>query len=604
MTVEVFTPASTYTVSGVGPYAIGHPYLTSAIVVYVTVNGQEMALSSGDVTVTPGSATVSGSLFLSPAAATTHAGRVLRIERDTAVEQGWVGVQGEREKGLETQLDRLTYGIQELDAIAARTLRVRDPIAAFVPVAGRQLLFDGTAIVPGSSLAEVNSVPVYAAAAAASSAAAIAAVGGAGFYITPEQYGAVANGVADDRAAFIAAEAAAAAGNQWPILLTGSYYLSSNTGNAQAIYELAASATVTMGTGSFQPARLTDNTSVTYSQKVNFTATNPVSTGEPSGYSLLGTSYIDSQYLINQWGRQNMVDQASGNRTGAYGQYFRTSHAGEGDGYGTFWSTFVTAHPRIASATQLGGQNSGGLGGGQTNAGSNQVNLYGHGDVVVHDQGYQSVALYNYVGITYFNGTDGAYSVPRLGCFQLSKGTNPIDANFLAGGPTKIAFDATKADVTWGAFAMKSGQKILFDATEAAPGAGKFAATAPGSYYMMNSPVTDAIVVGRGVDDADVFRIEGSSTTARLSMGAAGTVSFITAHSSGADNTTLTLRTALAGVEQDQLIIGPSGSLVLTAAGISAANMHTHANNAAAISAGRAVGTLYKTASGEVRIVV
>ena len=407
---------------------------------------------------------------------------------------------------------------------------------------------------------------------------------------TPELYGAVGDGVTDDRAAFIRAEAS---GIQ-PIILTKDYYLSSNTGNQTSVYEMTGNASVTMGTGAFQPYRYTDNKGRTFSQKINFTATNPNSTGEPTVYSLVDASNLENTYLINQWGRQNMVDQVSGSRTGINAQHFRLLHSGEGDGYTTFWSAFVTAHPRIALSTALGGQNSGGLANGQTNAGSNKVNLYGLGDVVVHDQGYQSVALYNYVGITYFNGTDGTYAVPRLGMYQLSNGSNSIDANYLAGGKTKIAYDATKADIDWGAFVMKAGQKILFDATESAT-AGKFAATAAGEYYMMKSTATSAIVVGRGADDADVFRVEGSSATSRLSVGSSGTTSYVSAHTTGSDNTTLSLRTGLAGVMGDRLIISPNGSVNVNTSGARLAIAGTNVLNARQTGWAAATGTATRT---------
>lgn len=155
MTVETFTPASIYTVAGIGPYAIGHPYTEGSIRAFVTVGGVEVALEAGDIIVTPAAAAVSGSLFLSAGAAATHAGRALRIERDTTAEQGWVGVLGEREKGLETQLDRLTYVVQELDAVDARTLRTRDPIPAFVPEPNRLVGYDGTKFVSSLTIDEI-----------------------------------------------------------------------------------------------------------------------------------------------------------------------------------------------------------------------------------------------------------------------------------------------------------------------------------------------------------------------------------------------------------------------------------------------------------------
>ena len=380
--------------------------------------------------------------------------------------------------------------------------------------------------------------------------------------VTPEHFGAVGDGVTDDRTAFIAAEATGGK----PIVLTQSYYLSSNTGSTSSVYELLDNATVTMGTGSFLPFRFTDNLARTFKKKTNYSASNPVSTGEPTVYSLLDGG-VENSFLINQWGRQNMVTPGGSSRTGVYNQRIEISHSGEGDGYGSYWSTFVTAHPRIASAVSIDSQNSGGMGNGQANAGSNQVNVYGLGDIVIDDKGYQSVSLFNYVGITYFDGTDGAYPVPRLGMFQLSNGANSIDANYLAGGNTKIGYDATKANVDWGAFAMKAGQKILFDATESST-SGKFAATAAGEYYMMKSPTVPAIVVGRGIDDAAVFRVEGASPSARVAIGMTGTTAYVGANTTAAENTSLSLRTSLAGVPADRLIVTPNGAVNIATVGV------------------------------------
>lgn len=381
-----------------------------------------------------------------------------------------------------------------------------------------------------------------------------------------DAFGAVGNGVTDDRAIFIRAEASSLR----PIRLARSYYLSSNTDNTAAVYEIGATATVTMGTGLFQPSRRTDAKATTFAQKVNFAATNPVSTGEPVTYQFLEDSYIEHDYLINQWGRQNMVTQdGEASRTGVYNKYTRIVHTGEGDGYCEFWDAFLVKHSRTNLAVRFGGQNSGGLGGGQANAGSEKVNLYGLGDVVISDMGYNDVSLFNYVGISYYDGANsGDYGIPRLGCFQLSNGANAIDANFLAGGPTQIAFDATKADVTWGAYAMKAGQSILFDATEADTGTtGKFAATASGSYSLSKPVGVNAFVFSSGADDQHTLRVAGSSATARAAVGSAAAIAYFSAHTTGSDSTTLSLRTALSGVMGDRFVVDASGTVNVATVG-------------------------------------
>lgn len=159
MTVESFTPSPTYTVAGIGPYAIQHPYRAGTIRVLVTTGAAQQELLGSDYSVTPGESDVAGSVFLTPTAAALHAGKKLAIVRVTDLEQGWVGVLGERERGLEAQLDVTVQAVQELRDLSSRSLRLRDPIAPFVPEAGRLLLFDGAAIVPGPLASEVVPLP-------------------------------------------------------------------------------------------------------------------------------------------------------------------------------------------------------------------------------------------------------------------------------------------------------------------------------------------------------------------------------------------------------------------------------------------------------------
>ncbi|MEC9435166.1 MAG: hypothetical protein VYD87_19870 [Pseudomonadota bacterium] len=157
MTTEAFIPADDYTVAGVGPYPIPHAYdETAALTAEVVTGTTTLTLTAGiDFTVSPEAKAAAGNLNLTAAAATTHAGKTLRITRATRVEQGWESAGGARETGLEDQLDRLTRGIQDLErkaaylqAAFARTLRIPELLSSVSPLpalayrANRLLAFD------------------------------------------------------------------------------------------------------------------------------------------------------------------------------------------------------------------------------------------------------------------------------------------------------------------------------------------------------------------------------------------------------------------------------------------------------------------------------
>lgn len=143
MTVEAFTEQSPYTVSGTGPYAIGHAYLSDAIVAMVILSdGAMVALSPGsDYTVTP-DAGDAGDLTLSARVASTYAGMRLVIDRATPVEQGFAG-QTARESGLEENIDRQAMALQEVIKTASRSLRTtRDTLMPYAPTDGRGPIWD------------------------------------------------------------------------------------------------------------------------------------------------------------------------------------------------------------------------------------------------------------------------------------------------------------------------------------------------------------------------------------------------------------------------------------------------------------------------------
>lgn len=174
MTTEAWIVTPQYTVAGIGPYAITHPFAQDAIRVFVVVSGEWVQLTLADYSLTPIESATTGNLFLTPAAATTHAGRALIIDRQTPDEQGWLGVQGEREAGLEMQLDQIVQAQQELRAAVAGAARIRGILAPFDWTEGTVPVRQGDSVVSGPTTAEITAAAAAAASALASAAAAAA----------------------------------------------------------------------------------------------------------------------------------------------------------------------------------------------------------------------------------------------------------------------------------------------------------------------------------------------------------------------------------------------------------------------------------------------
>lgn len=157
MTVESYAQAPAYTIAGVGPYPIPHPYLAGTIVAYVLIEDVPTQLDGADFSVDPVMAVDQGNLLLTDAAATTHDGRTLWIERATPLEQGWMARDDGREAGMEAQLDQGTMSAQEDRAQIGAALRARKPMAAFDPVANCVPVVrpDGNGYTNGPTLTEI-----------------------------------------------------------------------------------------------------------------------------------------------------------------------------------------------------------------------------------------------------------------------------------------------------------------------------------------------------------------------------------------------------------------------------------------------------------------
>lgn len=114
MTIEAWTRAPLALIQTQGPYTIPHPYASGAIrAIVLSEDGLRTELLPTDYTITPEASADTGTLTLTPAAFAIHEGRSLIIDRVTPEEQGWIGRLGQRERGLEAQLDLMVMAQQE-----------------------------------------------------------------------------------------------------------------------------------------------------------------------------------------------------------------------------------------------------------------------------------------------------------------------------------------------------------------------------------------------------------------------------------------------------------------------------------------------------------
>jgi len=150
VTTAAFTPSPTYTIAGTGPYSITHPYSDGdEILVEVWAGAVKTDLVKDvDYTVSPdaGGSTTTGDITLSAGAATTHAGSTLVPRRKTVTAQGWLGLTGPREKGLEAQLDRNVMSSQDTQEGMDRSIKVVSGAISALPGVdarkGKALRFD------------------------------------------------------------------------------------------------------------------------------------------------------------------------------------------------------------------------------------------------------------------------------------------------------------------------------------------------------------------------------------------------------------------------------------------------------------------------------
>jgi hypothetical protein len=124
VTTETYTIPDPYDVSGIGPYAVNHEYDEGSMTAVVDLDGVLTELGTEDFSMSPVASEASGDLYLTASAAEAFDGGKIYIIRDTLIEQGWVGIRGQREKSLEQQVDRIARGLQEVKSHLSRTLRL------------------------------------------------------------------------------------------------------------------------------------------------------------------------------------------------------------------------------------------------------------------------------------------------------------------------------------------------------------------------------------------------------------------------------------------------------------------------------------------------
>jgi hypothetical protein len=328
----------------------------------------------------------------------------------------------------------------------------------------------------------------------------------------PYYYGAIGDGVANDRTAINdAATAAMAARAGTPVTLTaGTYNLGSSLSIAAPVsFEGGSTSGSTLfssytqaGISGRQWRQRTDREVDAYS-------------GTPTVYTYV-TDLMGSYVTFNNAaGYQQSYASDSGGRTQISPFYVSATHSGYGDSVVYSGSIGISKHANAASATAWTGRNSVTIAGGQSGAITDLVNVYGW-ESALSDAGNQSVAA---IGAVYnFNRTAtnaAAYTTPWLGIrIQAPLSTETLDAVYQGLGTWNVGLDFTGATFATNnaAVALKSGHRIYFNADATTPPTSWFAGdggTSLGTSYIYHNSNAVQTVVG-GVAGLQVF----SSTVA------------------------------------------------------------------------------------------
>ena len=303
-----------------------------------------------------------------------------------------------------------------------------------------------------------------------------------------KQYGAVGNGVTDNTAVFNVIKNSS---HQNWLVPDGTYNGTVDFGN-DSTFRMTEGASIT-GFNWFPRLSVQDKEWIDVN-KTNKAAFDPSPVIVADDYIALPTGQAQEIYLINQWGAQLALPIAPGDprqgRTAVEALKVQVNHSGEGDCYALLGYGFITKPPRSVNYEFAGDHNNVGMGGGQLTAGSDQVTLYGWGDIALKDKGFNTVAMRGVVVLLTADGGndighDGnpPYHADRFCYMGRSQGTSDIDVIYTAIGKSKAAFDCSAAVLSDNAaLNMAPGHRIYYNAAPATPQTGYVSPT-PGAFW-------------------------------------------------------------------------------------------------------------------------
>ena len=307
-----------------------------------------------------------------------------------------------------------------------------------------------------------------------------------------KQYGAVGNGVTDNTAVF---DVIKNSSHQNWLVPDGTYNGTVDFGN-DSTFRLTENALIT-GFNWFPRLSVQDKEWIDIN-KTNKAGLDPSPVINVGDYVEVETGQGQEIRLINQWGEQPNPFPAAGlprqGRTRVSAQRISSNHSGQGDCYNITSNGYVTKTSRSPDYVNAGDHNNIGMFNGQVSAGSDQVTLYGLGDVLLTDSEggttYDTVAMRGMVMLLTANGLndqpyDGnpAYHADRFCYMGRSQGTSDIDVIYTAIGKSKAAFDCSAAVLSDNsALNMAPGHRIYYNAAPATPQTGYVSPT-PGVFW-------------------------------------------------------------------------------------------------------------------------
>lgn len=287
------------------------------------------------------------------------------------------------------------------------------------------------------------------------------------FKVITTDYGAVGDGVTNDSAAFLAAEAA----GETTFIPSGTYKI--NSAVDAVVPFVGLDVTLDQVSPNTYLHNFTDFGKKALYRRVYRTASEY--TTKPVTYSnLYAFSGMHLEYYSTMGYQQKFTDD-SGGRTMQAGYSLDGSHSGYGDVCSFYGNYGISKHPSYNSVTGWTGANSGTVVGGQVSALTERVNVYGT-EVHLTDNGYKSVAA---IGAVYdFARTSVAYDYNTLwaGVRVQTSATKPIDVGFQLAGKAQVGLDFSGVDfellngsASKYAIALKGDDRIYFNVGKKAP---------------------------------------------------------------------------------------------------------------------------------------